>query len=112
MKIMIVDDNRQMREFLKSFFSSAENNIIECVNGLEAGETYGLYNPDYVLMDIRMPVMDGIEATKRIINSFPKAKIIIVTEFDDEHLRGEADKAGAQKYLLKDNLSELNRIII
>lgn len=109
---MIVDDNRQMRNFLKSYFSVSEIEIIECENGLEALETFSAVNPEYVFMDIKMPVMDGIEATKRIIHSFPKTKIIIVTEYDDEHLRCEAIKAGASGYLLKDNLSGLYKFNI
>jgi two-component system, chemotaxis family, chemotaxis protein CheY len=104
---MIVDDNKQMRKFLKSYFASSETEIIECQNGLEAYEIYFSVNPDYVFMDIKMPVLDGIEATRKIISAFPSAKIIIVTEFDDNHIREEAKKAGVQDYVLKDNLSLL-----
>lgn len=107
MTIMIVDDNKQMREFLKSYFASSENKIFECSNGKEALENYGSFVPDYVLMDLKMPVMDGVEATHRIVQLFPNAKIIMVTEYDDKHLRDEAKKAGAKGYILKDNLSNL-----
>jgi len=104
---MIVDDNKQMREFLKSYFASSENKIFECSNGKEAFENYSLFVPDYVLMDLKMPVMDGVEATHQIVKSFPNAKIVMVTEYDDIHLRDEAKKAGAKGYILKDNLSNL-----
>ncbi len=107
MRIMIVDDNNQMRKFLKGFFAGVEAEIIECQNGLEAYETYNSANPDYVFMDIKMPVLDGIGATRKIVSAFPLAKIIMVTEYDDIHLREEAQKAGAQDYVLKDNLSLL-----
>jgi len=104
---MIVDDNKQMRKFLKSYFTNSETEIVECQNGLEACEIYFSVNPDYVFMDIKMPILDGIEATRKIISAFPSAKIIIVTEYDDKHLREEAKKAGVHDYVLKDNLSLL-----
>lgn len=104
---MIVDDNILMRKFLTSYFADAGIKIIECQNGFEAYETYNLVNPDYVFMDIKMPVLDGIEATRKIVSAFPSAKIIMVTEYDDKHLREEAEKAGARDYVLKDNLSLL-----
>ena len=107
MTIMIVDDNEQMRKFLKSYFNNSKADIIECSNGKEAVKKYNSNLPDWVLMDIRMPVMDGIEATRKIVDSFPDARIIIVTEHDDKSLREEAVKAGALKYILKDNLSIL-----
>jgi len=104
---MIVDDNKQMRKFLRSYFASSENKIFECSNGKEAFENYGMLIPDYVLMDLKMPVMDGVEATHQIVQSFPDAKIVMVTEYDDTHLRDEAEKAGAKGYILKEDLSNL-----
>ncbi len=104
---MIVDDNKHMRKFLRSYFAGSETEIVECQNGLEAYETYNSVKPDYVFMDIKMPVLDGIEATRKIISAFPSAKIIMVTEYDDKHLREEAEKAGVKDYVLKDNLSLL-----
>ena len=107
MTIMIVDDNRQMREFLKGYFKDSEADIVECSNGKEAVDSYNSVLPDCVLMDVKMPVMDGIEAARKIIKKFPAAKIIMVTEYDDRNLREAADKAGARKYILKDDLSML-----
>jgi CheY-like chemotaxis protein len=107
MKIMIVDDNQQMRRFIRHYFWGMDISIVELSNGFEAVEKFGDLLPDLVLMDIKMPVMDGLEATRRIIELYPSAKIIIVTEYDDIHLREEAEKAGAHGYVLKDNLSLL-----
>ena len=62
-------------------------------------------------MDIRMPVVDGVAATARIIASFPQARIIMVTEFTNGGLREAARKAGALDYVLKDDLSPLRQLI-
>jgi DNA-binding NarL/FixJ family response regulator len=62
-------------------------------------------------MDIRMPLVDGIAATARIMASFPLARIIMVTEFTNDGLREAARKAGAEHYVLKEDLSPLRQLI-
>jgi two-component system chemotaxis response regulator CheY len=98
MKVLVVDDNEQFREILHEMLKGWE--IIEAENGLEAVQLYTESKPDIVLMDIRMPVMDGIEATKIIKTKSPKAKIIGITGFAAS--LGEAMiKAGALEVLSK-----------
>src|SRR6266550_3368365 len=99
MIFMIVDDNAEMRRLIRNFLPDGHE-IVECLDGAEAVEKYGNRQPDWVTMDIRMPVMDGIAATNRITASFPRARVIMVTEFTNDGLREAARKAGALDYVL------------
>ena len=107
---MIVDDNAEMRRLIRNFLPGGHQ-IIECQDGAEAVATYGSHQPDWVTMDIRMPLLDGIAATARIKATFPRARIIMVTEFTSDELREGALKAGAEHYLLKEDLSPLGQLI-
>ena len=83
----------------------------ECSDGLEAVRSYELFRPDWVLMDIKMPGMDGLAAAKNIIRDFPGARIIFVTNFDDHDLRDAARRTGARGYVLKERLFELEELM-
>jgi CheY-like chemotaxis protein len=107
LKILIVDDNASVRRLIRSVLPPLAGEIYECANGPDAIATYQAHRPDVVLMDIRMGEMDGIEATNRIQAADPEAKIVIVTDYDDDALRQAAIRAGACGYVLKDNLLEL-----
>lgn len=85
--------------------------IVESENGVDAVSSYETERPDLVLMDFEMPGMNGIKATEKIRTSYPDARIIIVTMFDDAHLREAALKAGAERYVLKEDLMELPGIL-
>ncbi len=107
-KIVIADDQRLMREGLKTILE-LENDIIvqgTVANGKEALDLCRSLEPDIVLMDIRMPEMDGVEATRQISAAGLKTRVIVVTTFDDDELIVQALKAGAKTYLLKDLPSE------
>lgn len=78
--------------------------IRECADGGEALAAYTAVRPDLVLMDIRMARVDGLEATRRIRGAHPTARVLIVTEMDDDAMRDAAKIAGACGYALKDNL--------
>jgi len=113
MKILqIVEDNYNMRQLIKSLYAGYFNKVFECEDGSEALETYKLNKPNWVLMDIVMKKMDGITATTQIMNSYPDAKIIIVTDYDDIELRKRAKSAGARHYVLKEDLSVLEKIFL
>jgi len=96
---------------LKQLFRFDADSIYECEDGVTAYESYERYRPDWVFMDIKMKQLDGIAATQKITTVYPDAKIIIVTQFDDEFLRSEAKSVGAYAYVIKENIYELPNII-
>lgn len=111
MNILIVDDNAAVRRLIADIVLPFADAIRECSDGAEAVLAYNAQKADLVLMDIRMKQVDGIEATKRIRVADPSAKIILVTDYDDEALRRAAMREGACGYALKDNLLDLIRVL-
>ena len=111
MKLMIVDDNKDIRQFLRALFEDTAEEIIECSDGLSAVRAYAEHRPDFVLMDIEMKRMDGLTATEIIIKENPSAKIIIVTSHNNPKLYTATKLLGATAFVLKDNLMELEEII-
>ncbi len=107
MKILIVEDNASVRRLIRSVVSKLADSIFECADGMDAKAAYDEHRPDFVLMDLEMKRLDGIEATRRIIAAWPVAKIIILSNHDDPGLREAADKAGACGYVRKENLLEI-----
>lgn len=107
-KTILVDDQMLIREGIKMLLSlDSEIEIIaEGQNGAEAIELVKKYNPDIVLIDIRMPIMDGVEATKAIKNFNPDTKILVLTTFNDNDYIFNSLANGANGYLLKDSKSE------
>ncbi|WP_394222007.1 response regulator [Priestia aryabhattai] len=108
-RILIVDDHAHAREGIRDILEEYEDFIIvgEGTNGQEAIELTEKLMPDIVLMDIGMPVMDGLEATKQIKLRFPYVKIVVITVSDDITDLFDALKKGAQGYLLKNLQSEV-----
>ena len=111
LNLLIVEDNRSMRELIRSIVSDVAGDVTECNDGAEALFAYTKCRPDWVLMDIRMKEMDGISATRQLKASFPEANIMIVTDYDSPNMREAARKAGACEYVTKENLLEVRRIL-
>jgi len=103
-RVLVVDDQRLMRDGIASLLRIQENIEVvgQAANGLEALEQANLLLPDVILMDVRMPKMDGVTATAKLRGLLPTCKILMLTTFDDEEYVLEALKAGASGYLLKD----------
>lgn len=103
-KVLVADDQRLVRDGIASLLSIQDE--IEVVgtasNGEEAVEQALALKPDVALMDIRMPIMDGVEATRRIRRELPGCQVLMLTTFDDEEYILDALSAGACGYLLKD----------
>jgi len=107
-KVMLVDDQIILAEGIKSVLETAED-IEVCgvaADGAQATELAEKTRPDVILMDIRMPNMNGVAATKKIKEALPECKIIILTTFDDSDYILSAINNGASGYLLKDIGSE------
>jgi DNA-binding NarL/FixJ family response regulator len=103
-RLLLVDDQRLMRDGLRILLELESDFEVagEAEDGAMALECYQQLTPDVVLMDIRMPGMDGVEATRRLREFDPNAKVIILTTFDDNEYIFEGLRAGALGYLLKD----------
>lgn len=103
-KLLLVDDQRLMREGLRTLLELEDDFEIvgEAGDGQAALSAYAELQPDVVLMDIRMPVLNGVEATRRLLAQHATARIIILTTFDDDANVFEGLRAGALGYLLKD----------
>ena len=103
-RVLLVDDQRLMREGLRILLELEPDLKIvgEAADGQAALHAYAELEPDVVLMDVRMAGMDGVEATWRLRERWPDARIIILTTFDDDEYVFEGLRAGAQGYLLKD----------
>lgn len=102
--ILLAEDQALVRQGIKMMIEQHPSFrvVAEVANGKEAVDAYEKHLVDLVLMDVRMPVMTGIEATKVIRQRDPKAKVLILTTFADDEYAMEALKLGALGYLLKD----------
>jgi NarL family two-component system response regulator LiaR len=103
-RILIVEDQRIVREGLRAVLEDEDEIAIvgEAANGQEAIELFAQLQPDVVLMDLQMPVIDGPEATRRIRELSPDARILVLTTYATDEFIFKALRAGAQGYLLKD----------
>jgi DNA-binding NarL/FixJ family response regulator len=107
-KVLLVDDQNLIRQGLKALLElEPDLEIIgEAENGEQAINLSATLQPDVILMDIRMPLMDGVAATKKLQNTHPQIKILVLTTFDDDEYVKAALENGAMGYLLKDTPSE------
>lgn len=111
MKILIAEDNLPMRSVIRRLIVDLADEIIECSDGQAAIAHYHEQHPDWVLMDLEMPIVNGLTATRELIAACPDARILMVTNYDDEAFRQAAAKAGVRGYVLKENLYELRQLL-
>ena len=111
MKVLIVDDNEKIRELVRDYLPASVDEIYECADGSEAFALYRKHLPDWVLMDINMKDVDGITATRQIIAAYPKAHVMMVTDYQEEELRNAAFEAGACQYVVKGDLLSISEIL-
>lgn len=105
-RVMIVDDHAIVREGLRTLLSETPDVVVveEATNGSEAILLAATVGPDVVLMDLVMPELDGIEATRRVRTASPRSQVLVLTSFADDGRVQSAIRAGAIGYLLKDVL--------
>lgn len=112
-RILVVDDSPVMRRSISIILKNDGHEIVaEASNGMQALNEYEAHLPDLVTMDITMPLMDGIEAVKRIIKKFPEAKIVMISALGHKDRVFEAVKNGAKHYIIKPFTKEkVNEVI-
>jgi DNA-binding NarL/FixJ family response regulator len=107
-RVLVVDDHALLRTGVANIINQEPDLrvVAEAGNGVEAIEAYEQYHPDVTLLDLRMPVMEGVEAVRRIRERDPRALVIVLTTFDTDDEISRALKAGAKAYVLKDISAE------
>jgi len=102
--VLVVDDHALLRTGVANIINQESDLLVvaEASNGLEAVEAFERYHPDITLLDLRMPVMEGVEAVRQIRERDPHAKVIVLTTYDTDDDISRALKAGAKAYVLKD----------
>ena len=104
-RVLLVEDQRILREGLRTILDLEPDIEVvgEAGNGKDGVDCAQTLAPDVVLMDLKMPVMDGVEATRRILAARPETRVVVLTTYDHDSLVLEALRAGAMGYLLKDD---------
>lgn len=112
-KLLIVDDEPDVREFAKSFFKKRDIEVLTASGGLQALSLIGQDNPDLVLLDVRMEEMSGIEVLRELRSRGNTSKIIMVTGVEDDEVVIEANQLGVIGYIHKPLvLDELEKIVL
>ncbi len=112
MTILLADDNVQMRQTIAAILSDLSATFYECGDGHEAIEAYARLRPDWVVMDIRMPRVDGLTACRRIKAVDPAAKIVVLTQYGDSEMRSAALEVGAVEFFSKEDVLALHRFLV
>jgi len=107
-RVLVADDQSMVRAGFRMLLSSEHDVdvVAEASNGLEAVDKAARFQPDVVLMDIRMPELDGLQATRQILTADPSARVLVLTTFDLDEYVYEALRAGASGFVLKDDPPE------
>ena len=112
MNLLIVEDNPTVRKLIRRATTDVADSVVECDDGTQSLAAYEEHRPDVVLMDVRMPGMDGLTATRLLLVHHPEARVVILTDYDDDEVRAAARDAGACSYALKNNLTDLDEVLL
>jgi DNA-binding NarL/FixJ family response regulator len=107
-RVLLVDDHALFRTGVANIINQESDLrvVAEAANGVEAIEAYVRHRPDVTVIDLRMPIMEGVEAVRRIREQDPGARVIVLTTYDTDDEISQALKAGAKAYVLKDIAAE------
>jgi len=111
MKIMVVDDSDLMRKEIIRSVTLKEDEVLECSSGESAIQNCVAFNPDWILMDIRMKNMNGIKAAETIKEILPNVNIVFVTGYDNYSYRNAAKSLGFKYYFLKTHLLDIRKVL-
>jgi DNA-binding NarL/FixJ family response regulator len=101
-RVLVVEDDREVREAIRELLEETNFEVVgEAADGSEGVDMARQRNPDVVLMDLRMPVMGGLEASRQIKQEMPMIQVVILTAYDDPALKEDALTAGVYAYLVK-----------
>jgi len=110
-KLMIVDDNARFRALVSTILTHEDDQVMELDDGEAVTEHYAAFQPDWVLMDTHMKNVDGLEATRQLMKSFPEAKIIFLSNFTNKRLMEKGLGLGAKAYLSKEDIFAVQNFI-
>ncbi|HET6770980.1 MAG TPA: response regulator transcription factor [Actinomycetota bacterium] len=101
-RVLVVEDDREVREAIRELLEETNFEVVgEAADGSEGVDMARQRNPDVVLMDLRMPVMGGLEASRQIKQEMPMIQVVILTAYDDPALKEDALTSGVYAYLVK-----------
>jgi DNA-binding NarL/FixJ family response regulator len=109
--VLIVEDNTGVRALVRVLIGDSAGEIYECGDGITALDLYAAVRPEWVLMDISMPGIDGIETTRRLTSGFPGARVVMLTDHGDDAYRRAAAAAGACGFVLKEEIASLPAVL-
>jgi DNA-binding NarL/FixJ family response regulator len=112
LKLLIAEDREPLRRVIGAVVARLAGEVRECASVEELEKMLNTWSPDFVLIDGDMKALDGIAATRLIRAIEPSVKVIVVSSYDSPELREAAIQAGAVGYVLKDDLLELNRLLL
>jgi CheY-like chemotaxis protein len=111
MKLLIVDDHEGMRRLIREMVAHCAVEIRECADGGEAVRSCAGFSPDFVIMDIQMPGLDGVEATRQLTAVNPRLRVIAMSHLKHPEIEERARDAGACYFVRKENLLDLVRYL-
>ncbi len=110
-RILVVDDSPRVRRTIRELVADLAGAIQECADGDEVLASYVSFRPHWVLMDVRMTRMDGIRATTQLVAAHPEARVVIVSDYEQQDLQDAARRAGAVGYVAKSDLLPLRTML-